>query len=39
MIWLILAVLIMFWLIATEGNIFLKDKDDDNDHYHNSMDL
>ena len=38
MIWAILGTLFMIWFVITEGNIFLRDKDDDGDHYHQSMD-
>ncbi len=38
MIWLILGDLFVIWFVITEGNIFLRDKDDDGDGYHQSMD-
>jgi hypothetical protein len=38
MIWLLLFTLFGIWLVITEGNVFLRKKDDDGDHYHQSMD-
>ena len=38
MIWMIIVTLFMAWLVLTEGNIFLRDNDDD-DPTHQSIDL
>jgi hypothetical protein len=38
MIGILLFILLGTWVIITEGNIFLRKKDDDGDHYHQSMD-
>jgi hypothetical protein len=38
MIGILLFILLSTWVIITEGNIFLRKKDDDGDHYHQSMD-
>ena len=39
MIWMILGTLFIIWLVLTEGNIFLRDNDDDDDPTHQSIDL
>lgn len=36
---LILFAIGMTWLVLTEGNIFLRDRDDDDDPTHQSIDL
>lgn len=39
MVWLILGTLFVAWLVITDGNIFLRDKEDDSDPTNQSMDL
>jgi hypothetical protein len=38
MFWLILITLFSIWLVITEGNIFIKDDEDDGDPTHQSID-
>ena len=36
---MLIVTLFVIWLVLTEGNIFLRDNDDDDDPTHQSMDL